>query len=113
MERLFIQWDSIVNELLMRFIVQTMDLYYVAGTWYKVLLMRFIVQTMSWYTLCGRVGQVKMEHYFHSQQTIFLQIPHVLTLVNLHSNFVFNTCNISEDTFAFVRSVLSEKYVFS
>ena len=46
-------------------------------------------------------------------QNVLLQIPHVLTLVNLHSNFVLNTCNISEDTFAFVRSVSSEIYVFS
>ena len=59
------------------------------------------------------MGQVKMEHYFHTQQNVLLQIPHVLTLVNLHSNFVLNTCNISEDTFAFVRSVSSEIYVFS
>ena len=59
------------------------------------------------------MGQVKMEHYFHPQQNVLLQIPHVLTLVNLHSNFVLNTCNISEDTFAFVKSVSSEKYVFS
>ena len=54
-----------------------------------------------------------MEHYFHTQQNVLLQIPHILTLVNLHSNFVLNTCNISEDTFAFVRSVSSEIYVFS
>ena len=26
------------------------------------------------------MGQVKMEHYFHPQQNVLLQIPHVLTL---------------------------------
>ena len=50
------------------------------------------------------MGQVKMEHYFHTQQNVLLQIPHVLTLVNLHSNFVLS--NISEDTFAFVNYII-------
>ena len=64
-------------------------------------LILFLVHEITSYPNYMWMGQVKMEHYFHTQQNVLLQIPHVLTIVNLHSNFVLNTCNISEDAFAF------------